>query len=130
MFVGKMGRSCQACSAICPSVVAFGGRKGISLFPLLDWWFPLKPPFRGPSTCPLSRRQALLEEICFGLQFSFSREGAQPEPQEWDGPVPEEAPMQPVSPYGVSKAGASRGLFQQPTAFRDVELLQLLGTGH
>ncbi|CAJ1380200.1 unnamed protein product [Effrenium voratum] len=24
--------------------------------------------------------------------------------EEWDGPVPEEAPMQPVSPYGVSKA--------------------------
>jgi nucleoside-diphosphate-sugar epimerase len=24
--------------------------------------------------------------------------------EQWDGPIPEEAPMQPVSPYGVSKA--------------------------
>lgn len=30
--------------------------------------------------------------------------------EEWDGPVPEEASMKPVSPYGVSKAATEMHL--------------------
>lgn len=32
--------------------------------------------------------------------------------EEWDGPVPEEASMKPVSPYGVSKAATEMHLLK------------------
>lgn len=48
------------------------------------------------------RQLGLQEQTRFLAAGSSTVYGATTE--EWDGPIPEHAPMQPVSPYGVSKA--------------------------
>jgi len=56
------------------------------------------------------RQLGLQDQVSFLVAGSSTVYGKTTE--EWDGPIPEHAPMQPVSPYGVSKAATEMLVLQ------------------